>query len=135
MNKSTLQTFLEATESSYTNENRALDYDEAQTAIGSPPVRKASLNKESWNRVNEKAQRAQKHKEAMNNLKKEVVDHPEHYNKGIETIDYIESWDMDFNQGNVIKYISRYKMKGGLEDLKKAQWYLERIIQKEEKNV
>lgn len=66
---------------------------------------------------------------------KEAVDHPAHYNKGIETIDYIESWKMDFNQGNVIKYVSRYLMKGGLEDLKKAKWYLERIINQEERNV
>ena len=135
MSKSTLQAFLEATESAYTNQNRALDYDEAQAVIGSPPVRKANLNEESWNRVNEKIQRAKEHKETMDNLKKESVNHPVHYNKGIETIDYIESWDMDFNQGNVIKYVSRYVMKGGLEDLKKAQWYLERLIQKEEKNV
>jgi hypothetical protein len=135
MNKSTLQTFLETTESAYTNQNRALDYDEAQAVIGSPPARKASLNKESWNRALEKIQRAKEHEEAMSNLKKETVNHPDHYNKGIETIDYIESWDMDFNQGNVIKYVSRYVMKGGLEDLKKAQWYLERLIQKEEKSV
>ena len=66
---------------------------------------------------------------------KEAVEHPDHYNKGIETIDYIESWEMDFNQGNVIKYVSRYSMKGGLEDLKKAKWYLERMIDQEEKNV
>jgi hypothetical protein len=66
---------------------------------------------------------------------KEAVDHPDHYNKGIETIDYIESWKMDFNQGNVIKYVSRYAMKGGLEDLKKARWYLNRLIELEEKNV
>ena len=52
---------------------------------------------------------------------KEAVDHPDHYNKGIETIDYIESWKMDFNQGNVIKYVSRYSMKGGPEDLKESQ--------------
>jgi len=60
---------------------------------------------------------------------KEKVDHPAHYNKGIEVIDYIESWDMDFNMGNAIKYISRHKLKGqALEDLKKAKWYVERLI-------
>ena len=101
----------------------------------SAPTRKARLNKESWDRVNEKMQKAKEHKEIMNSLKKETVNHPDHYNEGIETIDYIESWGMDFNQGNVIKYVSRYKLKGGLEDLKKAQWYLERLIQLEEKNV
>ena len=60
---------------------------------------------------------------------KELVDNPEHYNKGIEVIDFIESWDMDFNTGNVIKYVSRHKLKNKpLEDLKKAKWYIERLI-------
>ena len=67
--------------------------------------------------------------------KKEKVNHPDHYNKGIETIDYIESWNMNFAQGNVVKYVSRYAMKGGLEDLRKAKWYLDRLIELEEKNV
>lgn len=59
----------------------------------------------------------------------QYVDHPDHYNQGIEVIDYIESWDMDFNMGNAIKYISRHKLKGKpLEDLKKAKWYVERMI-------
>jgi hypothetical protein len=58
--------------------------------------------------------------------KKEMVDHPDHYNKGIETIDYIESWSMDFSTGNVVKYVTRAKHKDKpLEDLKKAKWYLE----------
>lgn len=61
--------------------------------------------------------------------KKEMVDHPDHYNQGIETIDYIESWNMDFATGNVIKYVTRAKYKENpLEDLKKAKWYLERLI-------
>ena len=58
----------------------------------------------------------------------ETVNHPDHYNKGIETIDYIQSWDMGFTDGNIIKYVTRYRFKGGLEDLKKAQFYLERLI-------
>lgn len=61
--------------------------------------------------------------------KKELVNHPEHYNKGIEVIEFIESWDMDFNTGNAIKYISRHKHKENpLADLKKAKWYVERMI-------
>ena len=54
---------------------------------------------------------------------------PEHYTQGIECIDYITSKNMSFLEGNVIKYVTRYKMKNGLEDLKKAQWYLNRIIE------
>lgn len=67
---------------------------------------------------------------------KENVDHPSHYNQGIEAIDYIESHNMGFNLGNVIKYITRAKHKGSeLEDLKKAKWYLDREIAKLEKNL
>ena len=54
---------------------------------------------------------------------------PEHYTQGIECIDYITSKNMSFLEGNVIKYVTRYKMKNGLEDLKKAQWYLNRLIE------
>lgn len=66
---------------------------------------------------------------------KENVDHPVHYNKGIETIDYIESWEMNFNRGNIIKYVTRSPYKGKeLEDLKKARFYLDREIAKLEEN-
>lgn len=66
-------------------------------------------------------------------LQGDMVNHPKHYNRGIETIDYIESHNMDFNEGNVIKYVTRYKDKNGLEDLKKAKWYLDRVIRNYEK--
>ena len=60
---------------------------------------------------------------------KEMVDHPSHYNQGIETIEYIESWSMNFNTGIVIKYVTRAGYKDNqLEDLKKAMWYLQREI-------
>ena len=66
-------------------------------------------------------------------LEKETVDHPDHYNKGIEVIDYIDSWDFNFTVGNIIKYVSRHKHKAKpLEDLKKAKWYLDRLIKKYE---
>lgn len=57
------------------------------------------------------------------------VDRPEHYvHNGIETIDVIEAWTGDYHIGNVIKYLSRWESKGGVEDLKKARWYLDRKI-------
>lgn len=63
------------------------------------------------------------------------VDHPSHYNTGdIECIDAIEEavkgldGDEAFATGNAIKYLWRWKRKGGKEDLKKAIWYIERII-------
>ena len=64
---------------------------------------------------------------------KEMVNHPSHYNQGIETIEYIESWSMNFNTGNVIKYVTRAGYKNNqLEDLKKAMWYLQREIDRVE---
>ena len=52
---------------------------------------------------------------------------PTYYQKGIETTDYIVSHSMNYLEGNIIKYVTRYKDKGGLEDLKKAEWYLTRL--------
>lgn len=65
----------------------------------------------------------------------DMVNHPQHYSvHGIEPIDYIESHDLNFNLGNVIKYVSRAPFKGTeLQDLKKAKWYLEREIKKHDK--
>lgn len=57
------------------------------------------------------------------------VSHPSHYNQGIEPIDVIESWGLNFSLGNVIKYTLRAPYKGKeIEDLEKAKWYLEREI-------
>jgi len=50
----------------------------------------------------------------------------------IECIDYIESHAFDFVEGNVIKYVTRYQHKNGTEDLKKARWYLDRLIKRSE---
>ena len=68
------------------------------------------------------------------------VNHPSHYTQGlIETIDYMESCltAEEFCGGckmNVLKYVSREKHKNGLEDLKKARWYLGRLISYLEKS-
>jgi len=58
------------------------------------------------------------------------VNHPSHYKVGgIETIDFIEAKSLGYNLGNVVKYITRADHKGNkLEDLKKAQWYLNRAV-------
>ena len=61
------------------------------------------------------------------------INHPAHYTKGIETLDYIESWDMKYMPGNIIKYVTRYPYKNGLEDLKKAQFYINRLVKKIER--
>ena len=64
-------------------------------------------------------------------LKKEAVVHPKHYNQGIECWDYTTSHDMNFLQGNVIKYTTRYKHKNGIQDLLKAKQYLDKLIEVE----
>ncbi len=67
---------------------------------------------------------------------KETVNHPSHYTQGgLEVIDAIEGMDLGFHAGNVVKYVARYKFKNGIEDLRKARWYLDRLIQVEEKKV
>lgn len=62
------------------------------------------------------------------------VNHPSHYTRGgIEVHDFIKSWHMDFDRGNVIKYVTRAPFKSNeLEDLKKAQWYLNELIEQAE---
>ena len=67
--------------------------------------------------------------------KLEAIDHPAHYaGGGIEVIDALEAWQLDFHLGNVVKYIARAGKKGDLlQDLKKAQWYLARRIAQIEK--
>jgi len=62
--------------------------------------------------------------------KPDAVNHPAHYKVGgIETIDFIEAKKLGYNLGNVVKYLTRANHKGNkLEDLRKAQWYLEREI-------
>jgi len=60
------------------------------------------------------------------------IDHPPHYTFGaIEVIDAIEAWGCDFGEGNIIKYVARWKHKDGVTDLKKAAWYLKRLIDRE----
>jgi len=65
-----------------------------------------------------------------------VISHPDHYQSetGLEAIDVIEAFTFDLkgieatDTGNVLKYMCRWKKKNGLQDLKKAQWYLEHLI-------
>lgn len=67
-------------------------------------------------------------------MTKDKINHPAHYTQGWETSEYIVSWGMDFLEGNVIKYVTRYKFKHGVEDLRKAEWYLKRLIQERSKD-
>ena len=69
----------------------------------------------------------------LSGKKEDMVNHPPHYNKaGIETIDAIKAMTEGgfeyYLQGNIMKYLWRYRYKNGAEDLKKAQWYLNELI-------
>ena len=65
----------------------------------------------------------------------DLVNHPPHYTQGgIECIDAIRAsmskeQFLGYCKGNSLKYQWRYEAKGGVEDLKKAKWYLDRMIQ------
>ena len=69
----------------------------------------------------------------MNN---DMINHPNHYisETGLETINVIEAFTFDLkgieatDTGNIIKYISRWKKKNGLQDLQKARFYLNKLI-------
>lgn len=64
----------------------------------------------------------------MTKDKPDMVNHPPHYTfSEIEPIDVIENWELGFHLGAALKYIARHKHKGGVEDLRKALWFLERI--------
>lgn len=64
----------------------------------------------------------------------DMVNSPPHYNQhGVECIDAIQAATDDgfqhYLQGNIIKYIWRYRYKNGKQDLEKAAWYLEKLIE------
>ena len=84
-----------------------------------------------WDRISKKSQQRQ---QWWDNTKHDVVEKPAHYNNGaIEAIDYIKQQLGEnfyaYCEGNVHKYIHRYSYKNGVEDLRKARWYLDRMIE------
>jgi hypothetical protein len=55
-----------------------------------------------------------------------------HYSRlGIEPIQFIETNGLGYHEGNAVKYVSRWRNKNGIEDLNKAKWYIERLIELE----
>ena len=66
----------------------------------------------------------------MAKLKNDPVN-PKHYtDMAISPIEYIDKNNIGYLEGNVIKYVSRYQNKNGIEDLKKARWYINFLINK-----
>lgn len=69
----------------------------------------------------------------------DMVNHPPHYTAGkVECIDALDAATVNLKgieavcTANVIKYLWRWKQKNGIEDLKKARWYLDRLIKQQE---
>jgi hypothetical protein len=58
------------------------------------------------------------------------IEHPNHYNKGkIEVWDFIADQNLNFFEGNIVKYITRWHDKNGLEDLLKVKEYIDKYIE------
>ena len=73
----------------------------------------------------------------MKAQEEDMVNSPPHYNKaGVECIEAIRAATGDgyeyYLQGNIMKYLWRYRYKNGTEDLKKAQWYLGKLVEEVE---
>ena len=88
------------------------------------------MRHEEYMRMREELERAGK--EAYANV--DMVNSPPHYNQaGVECIDALRAATDEgyqyYLQGNIIKYLWRYRYKNGVQDLEKAQWYLEKLIE------
>lgn len=59
---------------------------------------------------------------------------PSYYGSGIDVIEFCLRNNLTFMQGNVIKYVTRYKSKNGIEDLEKAKEYIDRLIEFEKRS-
>jgi uncharacterized protein DUF3310 len=69
----------------------------------------------------------------MDEIAGQQAPYSEHY-KGhpFEPVDIAEAYQLDFNEGNVVKYLLRWRKKDGIKDLRKARYYIERLISLEE---
>jgi hypothetical protein len=69
-------------------------------------------------------------------MNKEQVEHPSLYNQGkTEVWDYISQHNLDFFEGNVVKYVTRWSHKNGIQDLHKAKEYLDKYIKIQEEEL
>jgi len=125
------------------NWNIKIDDDDIFTSSDDDNISISSLSSiEDNNKKTEREIRKEKQMEQLKKLKNKIElkkqnnnDKPMHYNNKIEPRDYITANNLDFNEGNIIKYISRYKQKNGLEDLLKAQNYLNYLIKINQPNI
>ena len=72
--------------------------------------------------------------EAIESKKLEEGKPPRHYDTScikIQPLEYIIANNLDFLEGNIVKYVTRYPNKGGVDDLIKARNYIDRLIERE----
>ena len=98
--------------------------------------RKGALDEEIWADFHKQQEEEEKKKFSSDEMiEMDMVNNPPHYNAGaVECIDAIQaSMSVEafqgYLKGNILKYIWRYESKGGVEDLKKAKWYLTKLIE------
>ena len=58
---------------------------------------------------------------------KDKINPPYYIGTKIQVSDFIHEFKLDYFQGNIVKYVVRHKSKGGIEDLEKAKWYLDKL--------
>lgn len=100
------------------------------------PIQKYKATRDKVTKCHDDAANAMKALSAggvsVKNENTDNVNNPSHYTAGgIETLDYIKAKVKDYPSyvaGNILKYVSRYEHKNGIEDLKKAQFYLNDLI-------
>ena len=130
--------------------------DELRKSMGWPPyddisvaskedISKKTSSFDEWVKELEREDNKKSHDDSIDALafninsflsSKDNINHPDHYKtkSGLEAIDVIKAFTEDLkgveavDTANIIKYICRWKKKNGLEDLKKAQWYLNDLI-------
>ena len=101
--------------------------------VANTDMKYRELIKKRYNEVGNQVAKEQAQMQSDHRQTMDMVNHPPHYNKnGIETIDAIESVTEEgfeyYLQGNILKYLWRYRYKNGAEDLRKARWYLDKLI-------
>lgn len=106
---------------------------ESGKIIATPFSEKKKLRHEDYMRQKAKEE-LQNTTEKSHSSGTDMVNHPPHYNQhGVECIEAIQAMTDDgfeaYLQGNIMKYLWRYKYKNGLQDLKKAEWYLAKLIE------
>ena len=59
------------------------------------------------------------------------INNPKHYKGEVEPIELIQAQELGYCEGNIVKYVVRWKEKGGVEDLEKCHWYIHQLIEYE----